>query len=336
MKNSTLLTISSYLPDIILTNEELSTLYSGWTAEKIFEKTGIKTRHISEKNETAGDLGKKAARKLFAEYSIDPQSIDFILFATQSPDYFLPSTACILQDQLGIPTTSGALDFNLGCSAYVYGLSLAKGLIAGNIASNVLLITAETYSKYINPMDKSTRTIFGDGAAATLISRDDSEGILEFVLGTDGSGYDRLIVPAGGMRCSRSSKTAAECTDESENVRSQDNLFMEGTDIFSFTIGRVPPLVSKTLEKNQCSIDDIDLFVFHQANKYMLNFLRKKCKIPEEKFYMNFEDCGNTVSASIPIALTRAVSDGTLKCGMKVMLVGFGVGLSWSAVVINW
>ena len=336
MEDKVALTISTYLPVSVLTNDELALLYAGWTAEKIFEKTGIRERHISAENETAGDLGEKAARRLFVEHSIDPSCIDFILLATQSPDYFLPTTACMLQDRLGIPTTAGALDFNLGCSAFIYGLSLAKGLIASETAKNVLLITAETYTKYIHPMDKSVRTIFGDGAAATLISITGKDRIGKFVLGTDGSGYDKLIVPSGAMRLCPSAETALEFADDSGNTRSKDNLFMDGTEIFSFTISTVPRMVKETLEKNRLKMEDIDLFVFHQANQYMLDFLRKKCKITPEKFYMNFADCGNTVSASIPIALARAAKDGTLQPGMKVMLVGFGVGLSWGAVVITW
>ena len=336
MIQSKIAKIAYYLPEQVLTNDTLAELYPGWTAEKILEKTGISTRHISGPAETAGDLGEKAARKLFAEHSVDPATIDFILLATQSPDYYLPTTACLLQHLLGIPPTAGALDFNLGCSAYIYGLSLAKGLIAAEVAKNVLLITAETYTKHIHPMDKSVRTIFGDGAAATLVSAVDAEGIGQFVLGTDGSGYDKLIVPSGGMRLKPSVETAVDRTDESENIRSQDHLFMDGTEIFSFTIATVPRTVTEILEKNHLAMEDVDLFVFHQANKYMLDFLRKKCKIPSEKFYMNFADCGNTVSASIPIALARAEQDGALKPGMKVMLVGFGVGLSWGATMITW
>jgi 3-oxoacyl-[acyl-carrier-protein] synthase-3 len=334
--SSAISAISYYLPEKILSNDELAALYPGWTAEKIFEKTGIRERHISGDNETAGDLGEKAARKLFAEHAVDPSAIDFVLLATQSPDYFLPTTACMLQDRLGIPTTAGALDFNLGCSAYIYGLSLAKGLIASGTAKNVLLITAETYTKHIHPMDKSVRTIFGDGAAATLVSAAETEGIGRFVLGTDGSGYGKLIVPSGGLRLCPSAETAVEVTDDSGNTRTQDHLFMDGTEIFSFTIVTVPRTVKETLEKNGLALEDVDLFVFHQANQYMLDFLRKKCKIAPEKFYMNFADCGNTVSASIPVALARAVQDGTLKPGMKVMLVGFGVGLSWGATVVKW
>ena len=328
--------VSYHFPDQVLTNDELALLYPGWTAEKIFEKTGIKQRYVAAKDETAGDLAEKAANKLFRALSMEPSSIDFLLLATQSPDYYLPTTACILQHRLGIRTTAGALDFNLGCSAYIYGLSLAKGLIASETAKNVLLITAETYTKHIHPMDKSVRTIFGDGAAATLVSTADSSGIGQFVLGTDGSGYDKLIVPSGGLRLCPSADTAIETLDDSGNTRSQDNLFMDGTEIFSFTIATVPRTVKETLEKNQLTMENIDLFVFHQANQYMLDFLRKKCKIPQPKFYMNFADCGNTVSASIPIALARAEQDGTLKRGMKVMLVGFGVGLSWGATVVTW
>jgi 3-oxoacyl-[acyl-carrier-protein] synthase III len=336
MVKSKIACISYYLPDRILTNDELAALFSGWTADRIYEKTGIRERHISGGNETAGDLGEKAARRLFSEHQINPLTIDFVLLATQSPDYFLPTTACMLQHRLGIPTSAGALDFNLGCSAYIYGLSLAKGLIASGTSKKVLLITAETYTKHIHPMDKSVRTIFGDGAAATIVSMTDHEGIGDFILGTDGGGYDKLIVHSGGKRLARSNATAVETTDDSGNTRSQDHLFMDGTEIFSFTISTVPKMVKETLGKNRLTMEDVDLFVFHQANQYMLDFLRKKCKIAPEKFYMNFADCGNTVSASIPIALARAVQDGTLKSGMKVMLVGFGVGLSWGAVIITW
>lgn len=336
MNSSRILSVAYYLPEHILTNDQLACLYPGWTAEKIFEKTGIYERHVCEENETAADLGERAARKLFADQSIDPTTIDFILLATQSPDYFLPTTACILQHRLGLPTTAGALDFNLGCSAYVYGLSLAKGLIASGNATRILLITAETYTKHIHPMDKSVRTIFGDGAAATLVEFSEMESIGQFVLGTDGSGYDKLIVRSGGMRLKSSPETSTEEVDDSGNTRTQNNLFMDGAEIFSFTIATVPQTVKETLKKNRLSLEDIDLFVFHQANKYMLDFLCKKCKIPPDKFYMNFSDCGNTVCASIPIALFRAVQDGRLKSGMKVMLVGFGVGLSWGAVVVTW
>jgi 3-oxoacyl-[acyl-carrier-protein] synthase-3 len=336
MINSRIVAITEHLPEIVLGNDELARLYPEWSAEKILEKTGIRERRVCDANETAGDLAEQAARRLLVAGGIDPASIGFLILVTQSPDYFLPTTACLLQHRLGLPTTCGALDVNLGCSGYIYGLSLAKGLIAAGIARHVLLLTTETYSKYIHPRDKSVRTLFGDGAAATLISVADAPGIGAFVLGTDGGGFQKLIVPAGGMRLPRSAATAVEQTDVSGNVRSRDHLFMDGPEIFSFTITTVPRTVQETLAANGLALEAIDLFVFHQANKYMLDFLCRKCKIDPTKFYMNFADCGNTVSASIPIALARAVADGSLRPGMKVMLVGFGVGLSWGATVVTW
>ncbi len=326
--------IEYVLPEGILTNEELVQLYGDWTAEKILSKTGIASRHVVSEGECASDLAEKAAQKLFESGVILPEDIDFILLATQSPDYQLPTTACILQDRLGIPQTAGALDFNLGCSAFIYGLAMAKSFINTKIAKNVLLITAETYTKHIHPLDKSARTIFGDAAAATLIN-DDGYAIGNFDLGTDGSGKDALIIPAGGAKLSRSEVTAEEKEDNG-SIRSQDNLYMDGTEVFSFTIRVVPQSVKNVLEKNNLTLDDIDLFVFHQANKFMLDFLRNKIKIPKEKFYVNMQDIGNTVSATIPIALKRAEEDGRLHKEDKVLLVGFGVGLSWGSTIITY
>ena len=329
--------ISYCLPEMCLTNDALAVLYRGWTADKIFEKTGIQTRHVTAADETGADLAEKAARNLFEDHQVAPASVDFILFCTQSPDYALPTTACILQHKLGIPCSAGALDFNLGCSGYVYGLGLSQGLISAKIAKRVLLLTGETYTKYIHPMDKSVRTIFGDGGSATLVEASDGlSKIGNFTFGTDGRGADNLIVQTGGARKQRDASTAIEATDESGNVRSQDHLFMNGPEIFSFTLDVVPKAVESVLNANLLVMADIDLFVFHQANKFMLETLRKRMRIPCEKFYVNMADCGNTVSSTIPIALARAEADGSLKHGMKVMLVGFGVGLSWGATVVTW
>jgi 3-oxoacyl-[acyl-carrier-protein] synthase III len=328
--------IDYYLPEQVLTNDDLSRLYSNWTAEKIFEKTGIRQRHVCSEKECASDLAEKAGLKLFAEQNINPMSIDFVILATQSPDYLLPTTACILQDKLGIPTTAGAFDFNLGCSAYIYGLALAKGLIESGTAGNILLLMAETYTKHIHPMDKSVRTIFGDGAAATVVSRSEKQQIGEFVLGTNGAGYKNLIVPVGGMRDRRCASGLPEMTDDSGNVHTDGHLYMDGTEIFNFTISAIPKIVQQCIVRNHVVMEDIDLFVFHQANGYMLNVLRKILRIPSHKFFVDMEDCGNTVSASIPIALRRAANKSCLKRGAKVMLVGFGVGLSYGATVVIW
>jgi 3-oxoacyl-[acyl-carrier-protein] synthase-3 len=319
--------LSYYLPDYKLSNEEISQMYPEWGIDKIVDKTGIRNRYISNDDEFASDMAIKVSTKLFEEYSISPKSLDFILYCTQSPDYILPTTACILQEKLGLPKNSGALDFNLGCSGYIYGLALAKGLISAGIAKNILFITSETYSKYINESDKSNRTIFGDGASATIISNNGFAEILDFSLGTDGSGADNLIIKEGGSRFPKSNGYNQE--------KNHSYLYMNGPEIFSFTSNSVPELVKMTLQINKFSKEEIDLFIFHQANKFMLEHLRKKIKIEENKFFLHIENCGNTVSSTIPIALKEAINTNSICENQSVLLAGFGVGYSWGGVVLQ-
>ena len=317
--------IEYYLPERVLTTADLASQFPEWSVEKIDQKTGISERHISAPGECSSDLAVAAAQKLFTSGACRPDEIDYILLCTQSPDYFLPTTACLIQDRLGIPTSAGALDFNLGCSGYIYGLGLAEGLIATGQASNILLLTAETYSKFLRPEDKSVRTIFGDAAAATWVRAAPEPSIGPFVYGTDGKGGEHLIVRNGGMR---------GLDDDAEP--GSGHLFMDGAEIFHFTLAAVPESVNGLLEKAGMSLDEVDLFVFHQANRYMLEHLRKRMKIAPEKFQISMADCGNTVSSTIPIALYHALQDGKLRSGQLAMLVGFGVGLSWGATLVRW
>jgi 3-oxoacyl-[acyl-carrier-protein] synthase-3 len=327
MPSATIKAIEYVLPDNVLTNEQLVQAFPEWTVEKIVSKTGIQNRHMAAQGEFASDLAVRAAKKLFDSGGCTPDEIDFILLCTQSPDYFLPTTACLVQHELGIPMTAGALDFNLGCSGFVYGLGMAKGLIETGQARNVLLITSETYSKYLANEDKSSRAIFGDAAAATLITaRDNSTSdIGTTVWGTDGSGAANLMVRNGAMR----HPSGAEGTQ-------RPSLYMNGAEIFTFTLRVVPDAIETLLQKSGYSLADFDLFVFHQANNYMLEHLRKRLKIPEDKFYVYLESCGNTVSSTIPIALKEAQREKKLKKNDLVMLVGFGVGYSWAAATIRW
>jgi 3-oxoacyl-[acyl-carrier-protein] synthase-3 len=323
--------ISYYLPAKELTNEAINIDFPEWGIDKISAKTGINCRHVSAEDEFSSDMAFKAAEKLFSEHGADRNSIDFLLLCTQSPDYFLPTTACILQERLGLSTTIGALDFNLGCSGFVYGLSLAKGLISGGMAKNILLITSETYTKFIHPKDKSNKTIFGDAAAATLISAENGFcSIGEFVFGTDGKGAGNLIVKQGGLRYPLS-EISEDIHDEFGNVRNDKNLFMNGSEIFNFTIESVPIVIKAILDKIKRNKEGIDLFIFHQANSYMLNYLRKKIDIPKEKFLIEMEHCGNTVSSTIPIAMYEAQKKGQLNGIENIILTGFGVGYSWAA-----
>lgn len=291
-----------------VTNDDLVALFPDWTAEKILAKTGISSRHVAGPDETAVDLAVAACEDLFGQ-GVDRASVDYLLFCTQSTQCPLPSAACLLQRALGLSTSIGALDLGLGCSGFVYGLSVAKGLIVSGAARRVLLVTADTYSKYLAADDRSTRSIFGDGAAATLVDAAVARQLGPFAFGTDGTGAERLIVRPGLP------------------------LFMDGPEIFNFTLDVVPQTIAELCAKGGVTTAAIDLFVFHQANRFMLDTLRKTCALPAEKVFVDMEDIGNTVSSSIPIALRRAERAGRLRPGMKVMLIGFGVGLSWAGTI---
>lgn len=324
--------ISYYLPERVVTNEELVQEFPEWSVDKVAAKVGVNSRHLADADETAGDMAEKAARKLFEEYNINPKEIDFLLLCTQSPDYFLPSTACILQNRLGIPTTSGALDYNLGCSGCVYGMAMAKSFVDSGLAKNVLLLTAETYQKYLHPSDKSNRSIFGDGAAACLISNEGIAEIGECVLGSDGSGAEHLIVKTGAARCKQPTGIVTEDADGHQCF--DDYLYMNGSAIFNFTLDAVPAMMKKILTKNNMEKEEVDYYVFHQANKFMLNTIRKVCVLPKDKFFVNLEETGNTVSSTVMIGLKQCLEAGTIREGMKVMVTGFGVGLSWGGTIL--
>jgi 3-oxoacyl-[acyl-carrier-protein] synthase-3 len=297
--------------------------------DKLTKKTGIYSRHIAADDEFASDLAYRSAEKLFTEFDIDRNAIDFTMLCTQSPDYFLPTTACILQERLCLKNQSGAFDFNLGCSGYIYGLSLAKGLIETNQAKNILLLTSDTYTKYINPRDRATEPLFGDGASATLISgvNTDTEGLYGFEFGTDGSGADNFIVRGGASRI----PPGSVCYTSASN-----KIFMDGPEIARFALRVVPITVNSILQKCKLAKGDIDYYIFHQANKFILNFLREKCELSDASFYNCAETYGNTVSTSIPIAVNNVVSSTANKGDLKkVMLVGFGVGFSWGGCIVD-
>ena len=326
--------ISYYLPEKVVTNEDLVAEFPEWDVEKVYSKVGVKERHLAADGETAGDLAEKAALKLFGEYQVSPKEVDFLLLCTQSPDYRLPSTACILQDRLGIPTSAGAFDFDLGCSGCIYGMAVAKGLISAGLASNVLLLTAETYTKYLHPEDKSNRTIFGDGAAACLISRENGVAeIGEFVFGTDGSGAENLMIKTLGARKPQQSGLFSE--DDDGHINREDYLYMNGSAIFNFTLETVPLLMKQLLLKAGLEKENVDYYVFHQANKYMLSTLRKVCGIPKDRFHIDLERTGNTVSSTILIGLKDSLEARTIQPGMDVMTCGFGVGLSYGGALLH-
>ncbi len=323
--------IEYYLPDTTLNSDDLKKEFSDFDKSKVEDKIGIKSRHIAS-DETSLDLAYKSSKKLLNK--LDNTNIDFLVFCTQTPDYILPTSACILQDKLGLKTNIGALDFNLGCSGYVYGLAICKGLINTNIAKRILFITSDTYTKYIHQKDKGNRSIFGDGSTSTLISYSDDNKIGEFDLNTDGAGYDKLIIKNGGTKHPFKESPSLKSYGDN-NTYTDNNLYMEGPDVFNFTIKNIPNLVKETLAKNKMDLQDVDYFIFHQANKFMLSYLRKKINIPEDKFHIELTNTGNTVSSTIPIAIIQALNTKKIKSGDKVLLAGFGVGLSWGGVIIT-
>jgi 3-oxoacyl-[acyl-carrier-protein] synthase-3 len=324
MKYASIGPIAVHLPAKVEDNAMLSSQFPSWDMELIYAKTGIRARHVTEPNECASDLAVAAAEKLFVEHGIDRQSIDFLLLCTQSPDYPLPTTACLVQARLGLPTSIGALDFNLGCSGFIYGLALADGLIRSGAARRILLITSETYTKYIDATDRSLRTIFGDGAAATLVEAADQPCIGSFVFGTDGRGADTLMVATGGAR-------PKECAMQPrKRKRWPSALYMDGPELVKFTLEVVPPMINRLLADAGWSRDKVDLYLVHQATVFMLEHLRVKLELASEKVPLDMEEVGNTVSSTIPILIHDLRKSGQLKPGTRTLLVGFGVGLSWS------
>lgn len=340
LKNSTkarIAAISYFLPERELTNEILSGEFPEWSVEKIAHKTGIHTRHVSSREEFSSTLATNAVYSLFSKNSADLGDVDYIILCTQTPDFFLPTTACLVHRELGLAPSVGAIDVNQGCSGYVYSIGLAKGLIETGQARNVLVLTADTYTKLINPADRSVRTIFGDAASATLLSATESEtDFLDgFVYGTEGSGAQHLMTTAGNLRNAETLSVRGLASERSLKPSDFD-LYMNGPEIFNFTLRVVPELVQSVLSRARTLGDEVDFFVPHQANKFMLTHLREKLGIPEEKFPIEIADVGNTVSSTIPITLARLHERGQLVSDQRILIFGFGVGLSWAGALIQW
>lgn len=330
--SATIKQIEYFLPEKTLSNQELQLEFPDRDVSKMESKIGVFSRHIVLENETALDLAESVCNKLFETYEKD--KIDFIILCTQSPDYYLPTSACLLQERLGLSNNIGAFDINQGCSGFIYALTIAKGFIASGVANNVLLVMAETYSKHINPKDLGNRMIFGDGASAVVVEKTETQNIGNFVLGTNGAGSQNLIVPNGGMKC-RFDTNAETIIGTRNEERTANDLYMNGSEIFYFVSRQIPGVVQQALEKNKMELEEVDFFIFHQANEYMIKSLTKKLKIGQDKYYNNIGDIGNTVSSTIPIALKRCIEGNLVKKGDKIMLCGFGVGYSWGAVIVE-
>ena len=318
--------VSYWLPEGRRSNEDLARSIPNSDPDKIYRKTGIRTRPIVAPGETATDLAYSAAETLLNELQIDRRAIDALVFCTQSPDYFLPTSACLLHKRLNLASSCGAFDVNLGCSGFTYGLWIAQSLIVSGNATSVLLTTADTYSKYCDPSNMVTASIFGDGGAACLLSGERKGSIAEVgptVVGTDGAGADNLIVAVGGARSPVTESTGPPL------------LYMNGPEIFSFTLSTVRSAIQELLSRCGIGWKDVDVFLFHQANRFMLEKLRMTMGIQPDRMPIDLDDTGNTVSSSIPILLRRCIDNGIVKSNYQCVLAGFGVGYSWAMTLLT-
>jgi 3-oxoacyl-[acyl-carrier-protein] synthase-3 len=319
--------LASAVPDEIQTNESVVQGIAGWSAELVLERTGIQQRHVTSAGETAGDLAAEAAGRLLQQAGVPSTEIDAIVFCTQSPDLITPSTACLLQDRLQLPQTCAAFDVNLGCSGFTYGLWLSRALILSDSARHVLLLNGDTYSKYCNPREPAVAGLFGDGASAALITADPQGAWAEIgacVVGTNGRGAEHLNVRAGACRM-------PIAVDERDRY-----IHMNGAEIAIFAVRTVKRTIDELLAKAGLELDDIAQFVFHHASPELVRRLAAAYRLPSEKVPVDLADVGNIGGATIAMVLERCAERGALHPGDKVVLVGFGVGYSWGATLLEW
>lgn len=295
--------------------------------EWIVERTGIERRHIAGEREASAHMAIEAARAALQVADADPRDVDLIVVATATPDYAMPSTACLVQDALGA-TRAGAYDLNAGCSGFVYALTVAHQAIASGEHALALVIGVDTLSRVVDWQDRSTCVLFGDGAGAVLLrATEGPAGVLATLLGSDGAGADLLIIPAGG--------SAMPASHETVEAR-QHYLQMNGREVFRFAIRVAPRAVEQVLAKAGLSLAEVDWVIPHQANLRIIEAIAKRLDLPTERFVTNLHEYGNTSAASVPIALCEALRDGRIQLGQHLVLVGFGAGLTWAAVALQW
>lgn len=316
--------LGAYVPERVLTNHDLEKMIDT-SDEWITTRTGIKERRIASEGEASSDLGAKAALKALEDAKVDPAEIDAIVVATLSPDHIFPATACIIQEKIGA-VKAAAFDLSAGCSGFVYALAVAYGLVQTGL-EKVLVIGAETISRFVNWQDRSTCVLFGDGAGAVVLGRVERGGILGFDLGADGSGHSILNIPVGGSR---------EPITPENLAQNRHYLYMVGSEVFRFAVRTVPRTSRKALKKAGLEVGDIDWLIPHQANTRIIDAAVNLMGIESEKVVVNLDKYGNTSAASIPIAWAEAAEDGRIKRGDKLLLVGFGAGLTWASMVIEY
>src|SRR5699024_10380467 len=328
--------LAAAVPGNTVKNIDYTKHFPAEDVKEIVEKTGIKERRFVTDGMTSSDLCFHAAQKLMEDNALDPDEVDALILVTQTPDYRMPASSVILQDRLGLPKSTLAFDLNLGCSGFVYGLSVAYSFMQQQGLKNVLLLDGETRSKVYHPKDRTTAFLFGDGGIAALIGKKDSFGKSYFSLNSDGSRESLIKVDAGGYRNPSTPETLKEkVADEYGNIRTDENGYMNGADVFSFAIREIPKDVKNTLSFAGVDKDDINYFIFHQANTYMNNYLAKKLKLDKDRCPLCLDRFGNTSSVSIPLTTATQLQEEWKNTEKKLLLCGFGVGMSWGTAIVD-
>lgn len=315
--------ISTCVPPRVIENSAAASIHGEEEVRKVVGMAGVQRRRVVDSGTCASDLCAQAATPLLERLGWEAESIDALIMVTQSPDYLLPSTACLVHKSLGLGSDCAAFDVGLGCSGYPYGLYLASAMISSGGHDRVLLLHGETPSLFVAPEDRATSLLFGDAGSATALSRSHGSAPSYFGLGTDGRGYDGLIIRGGGFR------------QRHPDVERDRYLYMDGAAIFNFTIERVPPLIQSTLQQAGLSVADVDAFLFHQSNQFIMRYLMKKCGLQPEKVPISLADFGNTGGVSIPLTATVTYAPLASRSSMRMMAVGYGVGLSWSSALFE-
>lgn len=308
-----------YLPVKIVHNDDFIDKHSDWNSKRVLEQTGVELRHYAGENETTATIGYQALKNLVDTYHIDINSIDFLICVTETPDNILPATAYKIHQLANLPKTCGAYDINHGCAGFTYGLMTAYNFIKAGTAKNIVLITVDTLSQFMEHSEKAIQTLIGDGAAACFIDKNVCDNIMNFIYGTDSAGYDRVIVK-----------------HKDDNSELPLYLHMDGMDVFSFAMHNIQHIINEILEVNKLTLDDIDMVIVHQANKMILEFIKRRLKLSDDRFYINMRYTGNTSSPTIPLAIHDLYVNNKLKTNQNILLLGFGVGYSWCGTIMKW
>lgn len=335
--NATITAMHYCVPRKRLTNQELGERFGEKALKSIIKMAGIQERRVVSEGQTASDLAYVAASRLIEDRGVDRQAIDLIIFASQTGDYQIPATAAVLHHRLRLSQRCGAFDINLGCTSFPYSLSVASGMVSSGIVSKALVLNADAITTVIHPRDRGLVPLHGDAAVATLVEPATSGGgIVGFLLGTDGSGYKHLIIPASGARVPRTEETRRETEEEPGVVRTQEHLYMNGPAVFHFSVYKVPEVIKEALQRFHLSMENIDLVLLHQANKTMIDLVYRALEVPPEKRFYFMETVGNASGASTPMLLAEAWRQGRVKPGQRLLVASFGVGLSWGVFIIEW